>query len=68
MNTDGALNMIRNWRRDYEGTMYVGAGTVLDDETMARAAIDAGAQFLISPNVDESVIRYGGHGTTQHAA
>jgi len=33
----------------------VGAGTVLSEE-QARAAIDAGAQFIVSPGLDESVI------------
>ncbi|HEX7057004.1 MAG TPA: bifunctional 4-hydroxy-2-oxoglutarate aldolase/2-dehydro-3-deoxy-phosphogluconate aldolase, partial [Bacilli bacterium] len=36
----------------------IGAGTVLDIE-MARQAVAAGAEFLISPNLDEEVIRYG---------
>jgi Entner-Doudoroff aldolase len=35
--------------------MAVGAGTVLDAETVARVA-DAGASFCVSPNVDEAVI------------
>lgn len=37
--------------------MLIGAGTVLD-EAGARNAIDAGAQFLIAPNVDAAVIKY----------
>jgi 2-dehydro-3-deoxyphosphogluconate aldolase/(4S)-4-hydroxy-2-oxoglutarate aldolase len=35
----------------------VGAGTILDDE-MAKAARDAGAAFLVSPVVNEPVIRF----------
>lgn len=35
---------------------YVGAGTVLTTEQV-RLAIDAGAEYIISPNVDESVIQ-----------
>ena len=37
--------------------MHIGAGTVLTVE-QARLAIEGGAKFLISPNVDEAVIRY----------
>lgn len=36
--------------------MHIGAGTVLT-VTQANLAIDGGAKFLISPNVDEAVIR-----------
>lgn len=58
MNTVGALDMIRRWQRLFEGKMFVGAGTVLDLD-MARAAVGAGAEYLVTPNTDESVIRYG---------
>lgn len=57
MNTDGALDMISDWRGRYDGTAYVGAGTVLDVD-MAKEAVAAGAQFLISPNTDLAVIEY----------
>ncbi|MFT4025098.1 MAG: bifunctional 4-hydroxy-2-oxoglutarate aldolase/2-dehydro-3-deoxy-phosphogluconate aldolase [Flavihumibacter sp.] len=36
--------------------MLIGAGTVLDVDA-ARAAIDAGAKFIISPNTDAATIR-----------
>lgn len=58
MNTEGALQSLAGWRKKYEGQAYLGAGTVLDLE-MAKQAIGAGAQFLISPNLDEEVVRYG---------
>ncbi|WP_274364866.1 bifunctional 4-hydroxy-2-oxoglutarate aldolase/2-dehydro-3-deoxy-phosphogluconate aldolase [Paenibacillus thermotolerans] len=58
MNTPGALDFIRRWRKLFEGSMLVGAGTVLDVE-MAKAAVAAGAEYLVTPNVDEAVIRYG---------
>ncbi|WP_054028182.1 bifunctional 4-hydroxy-2-oxoglutarate aldolase/2-dehydro-3-deoxy-phosphogluconate aldolase [Bacillus sp. FJAT-28004] len=58
MNTKGATGMIQRWRSKYDGKMFVGAGTVLD-EKLAQEAVKAGAQFLITPNVDEAVIRYG---------
>ncbi|BAM46407.1 MAG: bifunctional 4-hydroxy-2-oxoglutarate aldolase/2-dehydro-3-deoxy-phosphogluconate aldolase [Amphibacillus sp.] len=37
--------------------VFVGAGTVLSVE-MAKKAIEAGAQFLVSPNLDEAVVKY----------
>ncbi|WP_336785071.1 bifunctional 4-hydroxy-2-oxoglutarate aldolase/2-dehydro-3-deoxy-phosphogluconate aldolase [Paenibacillus sp. MMO-177] len=58
MNTPGAAVMIERWRSRFDGQAAVGAGTVLDVE-MARTAVAAGAQFLISPNLDEEVIAYG---------
>ncbi|ANE46960.1 2-dehydro-3-deoxyphosphogluconate aldolase [Paenibacillus swuensis] len=57
MNTEGATGMISRWRERYEGRLLIGAGTVLDVE-MAREAIDAGSQFLISPNFDPEVVAY----------
>lgn len=57
MNTPGALKIIRRWRDRFQGRAYIGAGTVLDSD-MAIAAIEAGAEFLITPNIDEESIRY----------
>ncbi|MWV47341.1 bifunctional 4-hydroxy-2-oxoglutarate aldolase/2-dehydro-3-deoxy-phosphogluconate aldolase [Paenibacillus sp. HJL G12] len=57
MNTTGALDIIQDWRSAYEGKAYVGAGTVLNVK-MAKEAVSAGAQFLISPNVDLNVIAF----------
>ncbi|HZG75335.1 MAG TPA: bifunctional 4-hydroxy-2-oxoglutarate aldolase/2-dehydro-3-deoxy-phosphogluconate aldolase [Paenibacillus sp.] len=58
MNTEGAMASLANWRKKYEGEAFLGAGTVLDLE-MAKVAVASGAQFLISPNLDEDVVRYG---------
>jgi 2-dehydro-3-deoxyphosphogluconate aldolase / (4S)-4-hydroxy-2-oxoglutarate aldolase len=59
MNTDGATAIINQWRSKFgDGEARIGAGTVLDVK-MAREAVAAGAQFLISPNLDEEVIAYG---------
>ncbi|MBD3921588.1 bifunctional 4-hydroxy-2-oxoglutarate aldolase/2-dehydro-3-deoxy-phosphogluconate aldolase [Paenibacillus sp. PR3] len=59
MNTEGATAIINQWRTKFgDGEARIGAGTVLDVE-MAREAVAAGAQFLISPNLDEEVIAYG---------
>jgi 2-dehydro-3-deoxyphosphogluconate aldolase/(4S)-4-hydroxy-2-oxoglutarate aldolase len=58
MNTDGAARMIERWRSRFDGEAAVGAGTVTD-VALAEQAVAAGAQFLISPNLDEEVIAYG---------
>jgi 2-dehydro-3-deoxyphosphogluconate aldolase/(4S)-4-hydroxy-2-oxoglutarate aldolase len=58
LNTPDALKIIHEMREEYEGRMTVGAGTVLDG-SMAEEAIQAGAQFLISPNVDQGMIHKG---------
>jgi 2-dehydro-3-deoxyphosphogluconate aldolase/(4S)-4-hydroxy-2-oxoglutarate aldolase len=57
MNTPGATSMIADWRSTYIEKMFVGAGTVLD-LGMAKEAIAAGAQFLVTPNTDAEVIEY----------
>ncbi|WP_339322392.1 bifunctional 4-hydroxy-2-oxoglutarate aldolase/2-dehydro-3-deoxy-phosphogluconate aldolase [Paenibacillus sp. FSL W8-0194] len=57
MNTEGALDIIHDWRSLYNGQARIGAGTVLNVK-MAKEAVSAGAEFLISPNVDLNVIRY----------
>ncbi len=55
LNTSGALRMIEKVKADFGGKMCVGAGTVLDTES-ARAAILAGADFLLSPTLSVRVI------------
>lgn len=56
MNTEGALAMIRRWRDRWQDRIWIGAGTVLDEE-MAEAAMEAGASFLVTPNMDAATIR-----------
>ncbi|MBO7745929.1 bifunctional 4-hydroxy-2-oxoglutarate aldolase/2-dehydro-3-deoxy-phosphogluconate aldolase [Paenibacillus sp. MWE-103] len=58
LNTDGALGMIARFREQYAGRMRIGAGTVLD-LGQAKEAVAAGAEYIISPNLDEEVIAYG---------
>ncbi|MFD4637629.1 bifunctional 4-hydroxy-2-oxoglutarate aldolase/2-dehydro-3-deoxy-phosphogluconate aldolase [Lentzea sp. NPDC058436] len=53
----GALEAIRHLRAHYPAAT-IGAGSVLD-EASAVAAVRAGAQFLVAPNLQESVIRAG---------
>ncbi len=57
LNTDGALDMISRFRSQYEGKMRIGAGTVLD-LAQAKEAEAAGAEYIISPNLDEEVVTY----------
>ena len=56
LNSPGALASIELLAREMEGRMLVGAGTVLDAET-ARAALLAGARFIISPTLNKKTIR-----------
>lgn len=47
--------IIRALARDAAGDLVVGAGTVCD-RASARAAIDAGARFIVSPGLVEEVV------------
>src|ERR1700752_5043731 len=51
-----ALDVIRQVRHSLGDRVLLGAGTVLDPET-ARAALLAGAEYLVAPNVNRDVIR-----------
>lgn len=51
-----AIEVIKSVRRTLGDRVLLGAGTVLDPET-ARAALLAGAEFLVSPTVNLDVIR-----------
>ena len=57
LTTPGAIALIADLARDDDlSGCVVGAGTVLD-EAAARAVIDAGARFVVSPTLDHAVIR-----------
>jgi 2-dehydro-3-deoxyphosphogluconate aldolase/(4S)-4-hydroxy-2-oxoglutarate aldolase len=57
MTIPGALEIIRDATAQLKDTdMLVGVGTVLDSET-ARAAILAGAAFVVGPAFDADVVR-----------
>lgn len=62
MTTPGALEVLARASEAMGDRVVLGAGTVLDQET-ARAAILAGARFIVSPTLSERVIetcrRYG---------
>ena len=51
-----ALDVIREAKRQLGDRVLLGAGTVLDPET-ARAAILAGAEFIVAPSLNLDVIR-----------
>ena len=53
--TPDTLGVLRTLRERHGDDVLLGAGTVLDAET-ARAAILAGAQFIISPGVNVATI------------
>lgn len=55
MNTPNALNIISEARRRYGSDVLFGAGTVLDTET-ARAALLAGADFIVMPTLNLNVL------------
>jgi 2-dehydro-3-deoxyphosphogluconate aldolase/(4S)-4-hydroxy-2-oxoglutarate aldolase len=51
-----AIEVIRQVRRDVGDAVVLGAGTVLDSET-ARAALLAGAEYIVAPTLNLDVIR-----------
>jgi 2-dehydro-3-deoxyphosphogluconate aldolase/(4S)-4-hydroxy-2-oxoglutarate aldolase len=55
MTTPNALDIIEQSAREFGQDVLLGAGTVLDPET-ARAAILAGAQFIVAPTLNPQVI------------
>jgi 2-dehydro-3-deoxyphosphogluconate aldolase / (4S)-4-hydroxy-2-oxoglutarate aldolase len=55
MTVPGALAVIEQLSKRYGDEVLVGAGTVLD-AAAARACIDAGAQFIVSPSLSIPVI------------
>lgn len=55
LNSPGAIDIIAQLSKKMNGKMFIGAGTVLDVEG-TRAAIEAGARFIISPCWNSEVI------------
>jgi 2-dehydro-3-deoxyphosphogluconate aldolase/(4S)-4-hydroxy-2-oxoglutarate aldolase len=56
MTVPGAIEVIRSLAEEYGAETLIGAGTVLDPET-AQACIQAGAQFIVSPALNEETIQ-----------
>jgi 2-dehydro-3-deoxyphosphogluconate aldolase / (4S)-4-hydroxy-2-oxoglutarate aldolase len=55
LNSPGALNSIENLATRFGSKIAIGAGTVLGPEEVGAAA-NAGAQFIVSPNLNLKVI------------
>ena len=58
LNTPGALELITQFR-SMDESLLVGAGTVMPPQA-AKEAVNAGAQFIVSPVCDSAVIREAG--------
>jgi 2-dehydro-3-deoxyphosphogluconate aldolase/(4S)-4-hydroxy-2-oxoglutarate aldolase len=56
MTVPDALDVVRAVRRALADRVLLGAGTILDPET-GRAALLAGAEYLVAPTLDLEVIR-----------
>ena len=56
MTVPGALDIIKQVRAALGDRVLLGAGTILDTET-ARAAILAGAEYIVAPTLNVEVIR-----------
>lgn len=57
LNGEGALEQIKRAVRYSKGKLAIGAGTVLNLRDL-RAALRAGASFIVSPVLVEPVVRY----------
>lgn len=57
MNTDGAARLIHQIKTKHGDNVRVGAGTVLDQK-MAKEALEAGAEYLVSPHFDHFITDY----------
>ncbi len=55
MTVPGAIAVLEKLAEQLHGQVLLGAGTILDPET-ARAAILAGAEFLVAPSLNPKVI------------
>jgi 2-dehydro-3-deoxyphosphogluconate aldolase/(4S)-4-hydroxy-2-oxoglutarate aldolase len=56
MSVPGAIDTIKELTKKYKDDIIMGAGTVLDPET-GRAALLAGAQFIVSPTLNLDLIQ-----------
>jgi len=56
MSVPGAIDTIKDLTQKYKDEIIMGAGTVLDPET-GRAALLAGAQFIVSPTLNLDLIQ-----------
>jgi 2-dehydro-3-deoxyphosphogluconate aldolase/(4S)-4-hydroxy-2-oxoglutarate aldolase len=56
MTVQGAIDVIKELVQKYKDEIIMGAGTILDPET-GRAALLAGAQFIVSPTLNLDLIQ-----------
>ena len=56
MNTPDVAAMIRYAIENYGSELNIGAGTICNEEELSRA-LDAGAGFIVTPIVDEAMIK-----------
>ncbi len=56
MNTEGVEDQIKACLDNFGDDLNIGAGTVTDMESL-EIALEAGAQFIVTPNVNEAVIK-----------
>src|SRR3989337_3744490 len=56
MSVQGAIDVIKELTKKYRDDIIMGAGTVLDPET-GRAALLAGAQFIVTPTLNLDLIQ-----------
>ena len=56
LNSENALAAIEQLSNEFENSMLIGAGTVINAND-AKNAIAAGAKFIISPSLDAAVIK-----------
>merc|ERR1719428_2652255 len=57
LTTPGCLDAVSDFRAKYDGKVMVGCGTVMDVPD-AKAAIDAGAEFLVAPILQPEVVMW----------
>lgn len=56
MNSENALETIKQVSSNFDGKLIIGAGTVLDAQT-AEAAVEVGAKFILSPGTSKKTIK-----------
>jgi len=56
MSVQGAMDAIKELSNKYKDAIVLGAGTILDPET-GRAALLAGAQFIVTPTLNLELIQ-----------
>lgn len=57
LNSPNALEQISMLKKAYGDKAYIGAGTAITVQR-AKAAVEAGAQFLLAPSTDPDVLEY----------